>query len=108
MVITSFSFGPVDLGQQPYKPHEIACSVDRFRFAHGQSAQAAELRNQVIVQGRSGGDHTANMGAIRAALIAGWVAENSAVKLLNEGEGFGGGDLSKSCPARKNPFCSMK
>jgi hypothetical protein len=102
MVITSFSFGLVDLGQQPYKAHEITGSLDCFRFTHGQSAQAAELRSQVIVRRWSGGGHTSEHRSDSRGVIAGRVAENLAAKLVNEWEGFGDGDLSKSCPARKN------
>jgi hypothetical protein len=45
MVITSFNLVPIDLGKEPHKAHEIAGGLARFRFTHGQSAQAAELRS---------------------------------------------------------------
>jgi hypothetical protein len=50
MVITSFSLVSIDVGQQPHKAQQIAGSFDCFRFTHGQSAQIAELRSQVIVR----------------------------------------------------------
>jgi hypothetical protein len=50
MVTTSFSVRSVDLDQQPYKAHKIPSGLAGFRFTQSQSAQAAELRSQVVVR----------------------------------------------------------